>query len=98
MANRIEIEIEEVWQKGKLVKNIDPLHCRRKDACGAWISRNLYGDRDSLYGWEISKIDPAKSEDISNLQPLQWENTVDKSDGSLKCIVTGVGQTNIRLE
>ena len=98
MVIGIEKEIQEVWEMGQPVKNIDPAKCRRKDACGAWISRNLYGDHDSLYGWEISHIDPAGSDDISNLQPLQWENTINKSDGSLKCIVTAFGQENTRLE
>lgn len=98
MAIRIETEIQAVWEKAQPVKNTDPAESRRKDACGAWISRNLYGDHDSPYGWEINHIDPAGSDDISNLQPMQWENNVDKSDGNLKCIVTAVGQENIKLE
>lgn len=97
MAIGSEIEIQEIWEKGQADKHADSMKCRRKDACGAWMKRNLYGDRDSLYGWEINCIDPAGSDDISNLQPLQWENNVDISDGSLKCIVTAVGQENIKI-
>lgn len=97
MATGIEREIQEVWEKGQPDKHTDSLKCRRKDACGAWINRNLYGDRDSLYGWEINYIDPAGSDDINNLQPLQWENNVDKSDGSLICIVTAIGQENKKI-
>ena len=98
MAIEVDRKIQEVWEKGQIVENIDAMKWRRKDACGAWINRNLYGDHDSLYGWEIDHIDPDGSDDINNLQPLQWENNVVKSDGSLKCIVIAVGQVNIRVE
>ena len=29
----------------------------RKDACGAWIIRDKYGDSDSIYGWQIDHIE-----------------------------------------
>jgi len=79
--------IDAVWRKGRIVPGNDP-NVTRKDACGAWIRRIEYGNRQSQYGWEIDHIDPNGSDALSNLQPLQWENNVDKSDGHLKCNVT----------
>ncbi|NQV00434.1 MAG: HNH endonuclease [Parcubacteria group bacterium] len=75
---------QKVWEKGKIASNNDP-SIWRKDACGAWIKRAEYGNRDSKYGWEIDHISADGSDNLSNLQPLQWENNLDKSDGKLKC-------------
>ena len=74
--------IEAVWRKGVIVPGVDPA-LRRKDVCGAWIDRPLYGNTYSSTGWEIDHIVPVArggSNDLTNLQPLQWENNRQKGD------------------
>lgn len=85
--------IQRVWEKGQTVSNNDP-NVWRLDACGAWIGRAFYGNRDSQYGWEIDHISPGGPDILSNLRPLQWKNNTDKSDGKLKCNVTADGVKN----
>jgi hypothetical protein len=86
-------DIQQVWQKGQITANNDP-NVWRKDDCGAWINRSHYGNRNSVYGWEIDHITPGGTDHISNLRPLQWQNNVSKSDGRLKCVVHSVGTAN----
>lgn len=81
--------IQRVWEKGQIVSGCDS-NQYRKDVCGAWIERNMYGDRSSQnnYGWEIDHIKPESSggtDDLSNLRPLQWYNNATKSDSGLTC-------------
>ena len=71
-----------VWARGKDVEGRDR-RVWRYDDCYALICFNDYG-KQSEYGWEIDHIIPrAKggNDDISNLQPLQWENNRAKNDG-----------------
>ena len=55
----------------------------RKDRCGAWIQWSQYDNRNTStnFGWEIDHIDTSDGDELTNLQPLQWKNNVDKSDG-----------------
>jgi hypothetical protein len=73
--------VEVVWSKGK-PEPPHPLTVHRRDMCGAPIQRYSYGT-ETLYGWEIDHIKPVSqggTDDLENLQPLQWVNNRNKSD------------------
>lgn len=77
-----EQQIQSVWEKGTPVGGIDK-NIHRKDAEGNLIQRDKYGDRDHDYGWEIDHIVPKSKgggDSLGNLQPLQWEANINKSD------------------
>lgn len=76
-------EIDLVWRKGKVVEGFDPDEIRQ-DECDTWIRYSQYGEKDrNGNGWEIDHIKPVSmngTDDLSNLQPLQWENNKFKGD------------------
>ncbi len=74
-----EATIEAVWKKGEIEAKY--IGCRR-DKCGALMQRTKYG-QTVKYGWEVDHVIPVVkggSDDLSNLQPLLWENNRHKSD------------------
>lgn len=74
-----EKTIEAVWQKGTPEPNYSGF---RKDTCGASMQRSKYGETEQ-WGWEIDHKKPVSKggiDDMSNLQPLQWENNRHKGD------------------
>ncbi len=67
--------IDAVWNKAVPSKDHPPL---RVDAYGALIWKDGYGNTNSKFGWEIGYRTPLSrggSDDLENLQPLQWENS-----------------------
>ncbi|MBS1705481.1 MAG: HNH endonuclease [Armatimonadetes bacterium] len=82
--------IQQVWNKAATISGYDPAVIR-KDCCGATIRRSSYG-LTIKEGWEIDHINPVSnqgSDDLFNLQPLQWQNNRQKSDlvGNWFCAV-----------
>ena len=85
-----EEQIQNVWDRASIVDGYDKSRFR-KDACGAWIIRDKYGDTDSLYGWEIDHVVPKSllrdlgieevlMDNPSNLRALQHQNNASKGD------------------
>jgi hypothetical protein len=74
-----------VWNKAATVLGRTPLLWRR-DPCGALIYWDAYGDTTPTgNGWEVDHIFPVSrrgSDDLSNLQALQWENNRAKGDST----------------
>lgn len=94
-----EQEIEAAWQNGQVVSKFAPGKWR-KDACGAWVSREQYGNRNSMFGWEIDRVTPEAqggANALSNLRPLQWKNAALRSNGTLTGAVTAYGGENIEM-
>ena len=84
-----------VWNKAAIVPGVDP-RVRRKDVCNAPIDWAKYGDTTpDGTGWEIDHIRPVAkdgTDDLSNLQPLQWQNNRKKGDdypAGAFCAVSG---------
>ncbi len=73
-----------VWDKGIIEIHDDKdKDVWRRDICGNAIKYSEHGNTNSDYGWEIDHINPSAnggSDDLANLQPLQWENNRQKGD------------------
>ena len=93
-----------VWEKAKKVSGYDP-NIYRKDLAGAWIKYEDYGKAtsDTSLGWEIDhKLPESKggSDDLSNLEPLQWHNNRTKADDypKFKTSISSEGTCNVCKE
>lgn len=77
-----EDEIESVLNKATTIDGEDSSGYRL-DYAGAWIKREEYCNTESTLGWETDHRKPVAkngSDDISNLDPLQWNNNRTESD------------------
>lgn len=76
-----------VWAKGKLVPDQGSSHYNPKewryDNFGSPMKYSQHGNTSSVHGWEIDHIKPVSkggTDNLSNLQPLQWGNNRKKGD------------------
>ena len=103
-----EEQIQGAWNRATIVEGYDKNRFR-KDACGAWIIWDKYGDTDSLYGWVLDHVVPQSLlqekgfsvemiDHPANLRALQHENNSSKSDDypSYTAVVTSEGSENIK--
>lgn len=91
-----ETTINTIWEKGIIVQGYDK-NLYRKDFSGAWISRNAYGDRDSILGWEIDHVYPVSlggNDEEVNLRPINWHNNVSKGDNYPEYVAAVVSDDN----
>jgi len=73
--------IDRVWDKGTPIRGKNP-DTWRKDPEGNVIRYGSYGTQGE-YGWEIDHKKPSSkggSDNIRNLQPLQWEENRKKGN------------------
>lgn len=58
MATGFSLEmIEQAWSKARIVEGFDA-DIFRKDACGAWIHKDMFSQQGSMYGWGVDLILP----------------------------------------
>jgi len=77
-----QAEKKAVWQKGTVIENYSP-DVWRRDKCGRYMQFSEHGNRQAESGWEIDHINPVANngtDDLSNLQPLNWLNNSKKGD------------------
>lgn len=88
------------WENARKVEGFDAT-LFRKDACGAWIMWDKYGNRESNLGWEIDHILPVSKggpDILENIRAMQHLNNASKGNDypSYTAVVVADGTKNIR--
>jgi hypothetical protein len=81
-ANADEARKRSVWAKAAVAPGYHSDYVRM-DACGKLIEYLAHGNRNHAFGWEIDHIIPTAlggGDELSNLQPLHWQNNAAKGD------------------
>ena len=76
---------DQVWKKAKKIRGEDPAQYRQ-DPYGNKIRYASHGKKSPV-GWETDHIKPKArggSNDIRNLQAMQWEANREKADSMVK--------------
>jgi hypothetical protein len=82
-----EAMVQAVWETARAVLDRDGA-VWRKDACGAWLRREHYGNQTSEYGWKIELTAPGTPDDVTRLGPFHRKNSFDPNTGEARCQVT----------
>ena len=92
-------EIQAVWNHATRVDKANPAKWR-KDACGAWICRDHFGNHHSKFGWDFcteSTNSEAQKVDMDCLRPFQWKNAASRNQGKPSCQVVAYGGDNFEF-
>lgn len=95
-------KIDAAWEKARVVEGFDA-DIIRKDACGAWIQKDMYSQAGSMYGWGVDLILPkvlGGNTDKDNIRALNYRNLVSKGKDypSYKAVYTAEGLENKETE
>lgn len=96
-----------IWERG-VIDDKYPSEKIRKDACGAFIRYSDFGNRDSIFGWEVDHIYPAsklkEGDDVdnpANLRPFHWKNNASKGANypyyTASMMADGENATNVEV-
>jgi hypothetical protein len=94
--------IATAWEKARSVEGFDA-DIFRKDACGAWIQKDMYSQPESMYGWGIDLIFPQTlggTVTEENIRALNYRNIKSKGKDypSYKAVYTAEGLENKETE
>ena len=81
-----ETLIGQVWEKGRALSTRDRNHWRQ-DECGAWMSREQYGNTASEFGWKIENVTAGGNDSIEHLRPFHHGNHFNRGTGLAHCTV-----------